>query len=244
MKLLDKFRRDESPLHPPTALGHGLTVGDGGVWAWVEIPARSTDEEDSDSLIGLTLTAGSDLSTIIPAGAEFHAKIMWRNTSGADYLAAQSRPGLSAGSREYLAMGAARIDQLAFPERLVLLGVRVDRQAPGFETATAKVRRVTGNSTGKGEAQTALDAPTVREIHAFQDRMATSSFRARPATPQQLAWALRRDLHRTVEEIPTGSLIAAGQMARLKATHVTPAMGHIEIRIPGGIRYLRLVTTA
>lgn len=244
MKLFDKFRRDESPLHPPTAIGPGVTVGDGGVWAWVEIPARSTDEEDADTLIGLTLSAGTDLSTIIPSGAEFHAKIMWRHTSGAAYLAAQTRPGLAAGPREYLAMGAARIDQLAFPERLVLLGVRVDRQAPGFETTTAKVRRVTGNSTGKGEAQTALDAPTMREIHAFQDRMAASSFRARPATPQQLAWVLRRDMHRTVEEIPAGSLIAGGQMARIKATHVTPAMDHLEIRTPDGVRYLRMVTTA
>ena len=32
MKLLQKFRRDESPLRTPTAIGTGVTVGPGGVW--------------------------------------------------------------------------------------------------------------------------------------------------------------------------------------------------------------------
>ena len=244
MKLLQKFKRDESPLRTPTAIGTGVTTGPGGVWAWVEIPPRSTDEEDADTLVGLTLRASTDLSTIIPAGATFHAKIQWRNGSGADYLAAQSRPGLTDGEVEYLEMGAARIDQLAFPERVMLLGVRVDRQAPGFESTTARVKRATGNATAKDEAESMLDAATMREVRTFLERMAASSFRARPATPQQLAWSLRRDLHRIVEDIPEGALIAGGQMAMLKATHVVPAMDHVQITTAEGVRYLRMVTTA
>ena len=251
MKLLQKFRRDESPLRTPTAIGTGVTVGPGGVWAWVEIPARSTDEEETDTLVGLTVEAGADLSTIIPAGAEFHAKVMWRTASGDDYLAAQTHDAktgellnLTGGQREYLDMGAARIDQLAFPQRMVLLGVRVDRQAPGFESTAAKVKRVTGNTTAEDEAATMLDVETVREFRTFLERMAGSSFRGRPATPQQLAWALRRDLHRIVEQVPDGALIAGGQLPRLKATHVVPAMDHVAITTTDGVRYLRMVTTA
>ena len=244
MKLLRKFRRDESPLRTPTAIGPGVSAGPGGVWAWVEIPPRSTDEEDADTLISLTYRAASDLSSIIPAGAEFHAKIQWRNASGADYLADQDRPDLTADQVEYLEMGAARIDECAFPSRLVLFGVRVDRQAPGFESTTARVKRATGSATAKDEAESMLDAATMREVRTFLERMATSSFKARPATPQQLAWSLRRDLHRIVEQIPEGALIAGGQMAMLKATYVVPAMDHVEITTAEGVRYLRMVTTA
>ena len=244
MKLLQKFKRDESPLRTPTAIGRGITTGPGGVWAWVEIPPRSTDEEDADTLVGLTHRAASDLSTIIPAGATFHAKIQWRTASGGDYLTAQTRPDLTAGQVEYLEMGAARIDQLAFPERVVLLGVRVDRQAPGFESTTARVKRATGTATARDEAEAMLDTATMREVRTFLERMAASSFRARPATPQQLAWSLRRDLHRVVEQIPEGALIAGGQVAMLKATHVVPAMDHVQITTADGVRYLRMVTTA
>ena len=244
MKLLQKFRRDESPLRTPTAIGTGVTVGPGGVWAWVEIPPRSTDEEDGDTLVGLTLRAASDLSSIIPAGATFHAKIQWRKASGGDYLAEQYRPEMTDGQWEYLSAGAHAIDECAFPQRMVLLGVRVDRQAPGFESTTARVKRATGSATAKDEAESMLDAATMREVQTFLERMAASSFKARPATPQQLAWSLRRDLHRTVDEIPAGALIAAGQVAMLKATHVVPAMGHVTITTTEGVRYLRLVTTA
>ena len=244
MKLLQKFKRDESPLRTPTAIGTGVTTGPGGVWAWVEIPPRSTDEEDADTLVGLTLRAASDLSTIIPVGASFHAKIQWRTASGAGYLDDQTHPDLTGGQTEYLTMGAQRIDQLAFPERLVLLGVRVDRQAPGFESTTARVKRATGAATAKDEAASMLDDATTREVRTFLERMAGSSFRARPATPQQLAWSLRRDLHRIVEDIPEGALIAGGQVAMLKATQVRPAMDHVAITAAGGVKYLRMVTTA
>lgn len=249
MKLLRKFRRDESPLHTPSAIGHGVTHGSGGVWAWVEIPPRCTDQQDEDAADGLTLEASADLSKIIPAGAEFHAKIMWRNSTGGDYLADQTHDTeggplhQTGGQRDYLEMGAARIDQLAFPLRVVLLGVRLDREAPGFESTTAKVRRVTGTTTAKGDAESALDASTMRRVWEFHSAAARSSFHARPAAAQLLAWTLRRDLHRVVEQIPEGSLIAGGQIARLKATHVVPAFDHVQIRTQEGVKYLRLVTT-
>jgi len=244
VKLLRKFRRDESPLQTPSAIAQGVTHGPGGVWAWVEIPPRSTDEQDEDTLVSLTLSASADLTKIIPAGAEFHAKILWRTTTGAQYLADQLTDDLDDGQRDYLEMGAARIDQLAFPQRVVLLGVRLDRQAPGLESTTAKVRRVTGTGTARGDAESALDAPTMRRVWEFHAAAARSSFQARPASAQLLAWSLRRDLHRTVEQIPDGALIAAGQVARLKATHVVPAMDHVQIRTPDGVKYLRMVTTA
>ena len=211
----------------------------------MEIPPRSTDEEDADTLVGLTRRAASDLSTIIPAGATFHAKIQWRNASGARLPGRADPPGShrrAASSTWRWAPPA--IDQLAFPERVVLLGVRVDRQAPGFESTTARVKRATGTATAKDEAESMLDTATMREVRTFLERMAASSFRARPATPQQLAWSLRRDLHRVVEQIPEGALIAGGQVAMLKATHVVPAMDHVQITTAEGVRYLRMVTTA
>lgn len=244
MKLLKKFRRDESPLRLPLVLGPGVSYGDGGVWAWVEIPPRSTDELDADTLIGLTRQAAGELTTAIPVGAEFHMKIAFRSASGDDYRRQETTPGMTEGQRIYVDLGADRIDDLAFPQRMVLLGVRMDAEAPGNETVTAKARRVTGIRDVEREARSALDEATMGRILKFQQRMASSSFAARPATPQQLAWALCRDLRRVVPWIPEGALIGAGQMRALMNTYIVPAMNHVEVGTDVGPRFLRMLTVA
>ena len=54
MKLLEKFKRNESELKVPTALTNGITHGPGGTWAWVLIPARATDELNTSTIFRMT----------------------------------------------------------------------------------------------------------------------------------------------------------------------------------------------
>lgn len=239
--IVSRFRRVPDPLRPPTAFTDGVSHGPDGTWAWVVLPARSTDEQNTTTLVQMTADATSDLRRLIPAGVEFHFKIVWGRWSGDDYLAAESGPGMSDAARRYVELGADAIDSLAFPKRLVLLGVRMDIADP---SATAKLtgaaKKGLGTST-TGQAAEAALTQSMKRIRGFHERMAASSFRAVPATVQELAWALRHDLRRTVDWVPSGRVANAGQLARLKSTQVVPAAHHVEITTDSGTRFLRIV---
>ena len=239
--MISRFRRSGEPLRPPTALADGMSHGADGTWAWVVLPARSTDEQNTSTLVRMTADATSDLRRLIPAGFDFHFKIQWGRWSGDDYLAAETRAGMSADALRYIELGADAIDSLAFPRRLVLLGVRMDVADPSTTAKlTATARKGLGTATTAQTAEAAL-GQAFKRIRGFQERMAGSTFRAVPATTQQLAWALRHDLRRTVDWVPATATASAGQLARLKSTQVVPAAHHVEITTDAGTRYLRML---
>lgn len=221
--MISRFRRSGDPLRPPTALADGMSHGPDGTWAWVVLPARSTDEQNTTTLVRMTADATSDLRRLIPPGFDFHFKIQWGRWSGDDYLTAETRPGMTADARRYIELGADAIDALAFPRRLVLLGVRMDVADPSTTAKlTATARKGLGTATTAQTAEVAL-GQVFKRIRGFTERMAGSSFRAVPATTGQLAWSLRHDLRRTVDWVPAGATAGAGQLARLKSTQVIPA---------------------
>ena len=246
--LISRFRREGDPLQPPTAISDGVTHGPNGTWAWVVLPPRSTDERNTSTLVRMTATASNDLRRLIPPGYEFHCKVQWGRWSGDDYFQeeweeaqAAYRQGLTEGGERYNDLGAGRIEALAFPKRLVLLGVRMDvEDVSKTAAATAKAKKLIGTSTDQQSAEAAL-AATMKRIRGFIDRMADSSFAARPATVQELSWALRHDLRRTVDWVPATAMATGGQVARLRSTQVVPAAEHVEITTDTGTRYLRMV---
>ena len=249
MKLISKFRRNESPLHLPTAMAEGITHGPGGTWGWVEIPARATDELNTQTIFRATSEGANDLRQLIPAGAEFHAKVQWSHWTADDYRAEETapsddRPPLTAGGLAYVDLGADRIEEVAFPKRVVLLGVRFDEAGTTAPVALL-ARKLTGGamSTAQEDAAAAFGR-TLAKVRGWQTRMAASSFKARPATVQQLAWSLRRDLRRTVSWLPSGSVASGGQVMRLTDAQVVPAVHHVQVITDDGPRYLRLVTTS
>ena len=241
IRLLEKFKRNQSRLKVPTAIADGVTHGEGGTWAWVMIPPRATDELNSATIFAMTDAGSSDLRRLIPAGAEFHFKIQWGRWSGEDYQTEELRPGMPEGTRDYIRLGSARIDENRFARRMVLLGVRMDEDQPGMRNiATNAAGRVLGTSAPKQDALTAL-AGTMKRISGFHERMRGSSFAARAATAQEISWALRRDLRRTVDWVPSTSRVDAGQMVRLRSTQVIPHATHVEVITDAGPRYLRML---
>lgn len=239
--IVSRFRRVPDPLRPPSAFTDGVSHGQDGTWAWVVLPARSTDEQNTATLVQMTADATSDLRRLIPPGVEFHFKIVWGRWAGDDYLAAETGPGMSDAARRYVELGADAIDSLAFPKRLVLLGVRTDIADPSTTAKlTGAAKKGLGTST-TGQAAEAALTQSMKRIRGFHERMAASSFRAVPATVQELAWTLRHDLRRTVDWVPAGRVANAGQLARLKSTQVVPAAHHVEITTDSGTRFLRMV---
>lgn len=242
IKLFQQFRRNESPLKVPTALADGITTGPGGTWAWVLIPPRATDELNSSTIFRMTTEGSNDLRRLIPVGCEFHFKVQWGRWSGEDYQHEELHPGMPEGTRRYIELGASRIEQNRFARRMVLLGVRMDEEQPGVRAAASSTAgRVLGTTTAVQDASAAL-AGTVKRIRAWHERMKASSFEARPATAQELSWSLRRDLRRTVDWVPSTSVVDAGQVARLRATQVIPHAHHVEVTTDNGPRFLRMIT--
>jgi hypothetical protein len=239
--VISRFRRDPAPLRPPTALSDGITHGPDGTWAWVVLPSRSTDEVNTSTLVRMTAQASSDLRRLIPPGYDFHFKIQWGRWSGQDYLAREWRDDLPDGAKRYLELGADRIDGLAFPKRLVLLGVRMDVEDPSTTAKlAATARKGLGTHTSEQTAQAAV-VQVMARIRGFHQRMAASTFHTRSATTQELAWSLRHDLRRTIDWIPDTPTADTGQVARLKSTQITPAARHVEITTDTGTQFLRLV---
>ena len=66
--IVSRFRRVPDPLRPPTAFADGVSHGPDGTWAWVVLPARSTDEQNTATLVRMTADATSRPAAVDPAG--------------------------------------------------------------------------------------------------------------------------------------------------------------------------------
>lgn len=243
VKLLQKFKRDTSPLRVPEALAEGVSHGPSGTWAWVLIPGRATDEQNTSTIFQMTADGANDLRRLIPAGAEFHFKVQWGRWSGDDYLREETRPNMPEQRLMHVELGASRITDQRYARRMVLLGVQMDDGAssagdPGYVLAAKKAL---GTSTKKRDATAAL-AQTMKKARAWHERMRESTFQARPATPQELSWALSRDIRRNVDWVPAGDLIGPGQLSRLMAAQMANRQDHLEASTENGQRFLRMVT--
>ncbi len=248
-KFLDRFRRDDGRLTPPTALAEGITSSPSAAWAWVVLPTRSTDELNTEHIFRLTADGASDLRRLLPHGADFHFKIQWGAWTGEDYVAEESaRLGnrLTPGQESYIRLGGQRITDNRFPRRQVLLGIRLDSDAgPELPSQLRRTtRRVAGDAASIDDAAGVLTR-SVAQARTWHERMAASSFQARPASVSELAWALRRDLRRTVSWLPEGPIAPPGQVARLvNGAYAVPQADHVQLATDQGTSYLRLLTAA
>ena len=248
-KWLDRFRRDDADLDLPRAIAPGITVHRDSVWAWVTLPTRSTDEENTTTIHRLTVDGSSELRRLLPHDAPFHCKVQWGLWTGEDYRREETeRLGgedkLTPGQREYIALGAARIDQNAYPKRQVLLGIEI-RVAQGAQLPSA-LRKSTRTAGGEGAEleDAALSMHRAYDkARAWHARMAGTSFHAHASTVKELAWSLRRDLRRTVGWLPEGPLAPAGSVARLAGgAHAEPHPTHMVLRTDTGTSLVRFLT--
>ena len=229
-----------APLSTPSAIAPGLTAGPAGVWAWCLLPTQSTDAIGTAALIALTHTGASDLKQVLPRDVEFHIKVQWGSYSGQEHYEREAArwPGdLPAGVDAYLSAHAQRLDDLALPRRQILLGVRLD-DASARQTVKERVL-ASSDTTKTASARLQEYAALAAKWHA---RMAATSFHARPATVTELAWSLRRDMHRKVSWLPDGPLAGPAATARLRAGEVLVESDHVKVRTDDGARYLRCLT--
>jgi hypothetical protein len=243
---LDKLRRDDSPLDLPRAIAPGITVHGDRVWAWVTIPTRSTDEENTDVIHRLTVEGSSELRRLIPD--EFQFKIQWSRYGGEEYRAEEiERLGgehrVTPGQRAYIELGAARIEENAYPRRQVLLGIPIEvSKGSQLPAALRKTTRGAAGEAGEIEDAHVLLNRALGTARAWHARMAQTSFGAYPSRVKELAWALRRDLRRTVGWLPDGPLAPAGSVARLAGgAHATPHPRHMVVRTDAGDSLVRCV---
>ena len=241
MTLFRSARRDGGALSTPSAIAPGMTAGAGGVWAWCLLPTQSTDAIGTDELLGLTATGADDLRQVLPKDVEFHLKVQWGHYSGTQHYereAARWAHGLPAGAERYLRVQALRLQQLDLPRRQILLGVRLDD--PAARASMGSRVLASSDTTKDGIARLHQHAALAAKWHA---RMATTSFAARPASVGELAWSLRRDMHRTVTWLPDGPLAGPGETARLRSGEVAVHPDHVQVRTEDGVRYLRTLAS-
>lgn len=240
MNLFRMTRRDGGPLVTPSAIGHGITSSSAGVWAWVVLPTRSTDDLGTAQLQRETMRGAAELKQMLPDGVPFHIKVQWSRYDGQQhYERERARWGQSVppGLERYLQTHAAVLDRLHLPRRQVMLGVRLDEDA----ARTSPGQRLLGSGDSVRNADQAAQEYMAR-AQKWHARMAATSFGARAASVREIAWSLRRDMRRTVDWLPSGPLAGSGELTRLRAGEVHVYSDHLRIQTDTGVRFLRCLT--
>lgn len=249
MKLLDRLRRDDGALDPVRSMAPGITVHDSGaVWAWVTLPTRSTDDLNTADIFRLTAEGAGVLRRLIPTDTEFQFKIQWGRWDGDGYVAeelAQLGDGCSEGAERYVRIGGQRINANGFPHRQVLLGILLATEDGSAGDALRRgTRRIAGPAAEVEDASATLRR-AAKAARAFHKQMAASTFAAHASTVKELAWALRRDLRRSVNWLPDGPLVGSGELARLvSGCYAVPAADHMAVETDTGTRLVRMLTAA
>lgn len=229
------FHRQPPPLRP-VLITDGLLVTAEAAWAWYEVPTAATDWLSEADIDAGTDAAASDLARLFGTGAELHLKIVWGRVSANRYLTDLHRV-VSRGAGDaagWVRLCAARIDSLALPQRHILLGARVaTRGEGGWRRRTRRVEDTLGVA-GTGRVSGKELAEYTAAVDTLARRLTRSTFRARPAPAELIAWSLARELHRTDLWVPTGRVVAGPRLARLIAGQVRPRADHVELLGPRG----------
>src|SRR5689334_2573898 len=105
------FERINTPVAVPRVIADGTEATDDAVWSWAEIPAGSTYLLEEEELGRATWETATALGTVLPAGQEYHLKILWTAHHAEGYLSGWDsvRSVMAPGAGEYIALGARRI---------------------------------------------------------------------------------------------------------------------------------------
>lgn len=237
----------------PLLIEDGIEVTDTGVWAWVEIPATATYLLEEQELVDATLATSTALAATLPPDTEFHIKIVWRPTSGAEY--ARSWADIDSVraplADQYIALGGERIDANAaagrFRQRVVLLGVRWPDRSP--TDRSRQVTRILRSASAElRDAGQRCDA--VRPaIDRWMQQVAEPPLRGRPASAGTIAWAYARELRRGVDlDVPDDDTLSGGRLVSLMDGQVDPTRSDNYVVVTdartGTAHYVAVLTTA
>lgn len=225
------FERISLPLPAPRIIADGVEVTDDAVWSWGEIPPASTYLLEDEELARLTWETAATLSTLLPAGAEFHLKVLWSRHTADEYGSSWDRVAsvMAPGADEYVALGGRRIASNAgaglFRRRVVLLGVKWTAESSDSSTisrASRVVRRGLRTQVRTyRDAHQRLDA--VRPmVDRWFGQLARGALNGRRAPAGVIAWAFAREIRRTDVEIPDGDALSGPALVDLMHGEVDP----------------------
>lgn len=216
---------------PPdiVAISEGLLITSTKAEAWFVLGTANTDtateavvDAGLDSIIS---TASKSLKNM-----DCHLKVLWGRINGDEYEAEAVGfygGGLGDGAR-WAADRAERIDVLGLPQRYLLLGVTlVDREQAGL----AQAKRAAGDLAG-------ISTRTIKDTelaHYFglarriQQSLVNTTWKARFASAETIAWAVGREQHRGNTAIARRGTIQGAALHTLKSGKVVPYPDHLRI---------------
>lgn len=215
---------------PPAyqAIAPGLIVTDTAAWAWYQVRSTNSDllsEEGRDREQDRAEAALKPLT-----GRDCHLRTLWSEISGSDYLQGLDIDQAPEEVREWHAIRADRIDDLAIPARTILLGVRLADRATSAQRSTSSAFGV--SETGVPDAELSDYAA---QAAALGKKLHSSVWRARLASPEVLAWSIAREMHRGAPiPKPIHQSITGAPLHRLSGGRVVPFPDHLVFMAPDG----------
>lgn len=210
------------------AIAPGLIVTDDAAWAWFEMGNTNSDLLGESGRDSEQDKAEDALKPLM--GRECHLKIVWGQISGDEYLADMELEGddVPASVREWAAIRADRLDDLAIPTKRTFLGVKLeDRRVSGAAKADRSMfgdaNRITDNELARYQN---LVAQIGRPLSA-------TLWRVRLASPELLGWMISREMQRSAP-VPASGIIEGSPLHRLVQGRVTPFPDHLEFSHENG----------
>ncbi|WP_436501811.1 ATP-binding protein [Actinokineospora sp. HUAS TT18] len=251
-----QFDRDRTPPARPRIITEGVEVTDDAVWVWTEVPAASSYLLEDDQLSAATWDTATAMAALLPAGAEYHLKVMWTVHGSEDYIRGwdQVHSVRAPGSADYIGLGAGRIDRNAadghYRRRVVLLGVRwPDPDSDSTVERTWRRARLRGSTRlAHRDAHQRLAAARA-DIVRWLGQMERSALRATAAPAELIAWAYAREIRRSPLQIPHATTLSGPALVALmngEMDPVQPGRTHVVVtdRDSGARRCLTILVPA
>lgn len=234
MKIVDRLKSQVGlgggrDLPPPRllAIADGLLITDRKAEAWYVIPTANTDLADEEAR-DLDHDRAVAVLTKTLKDRDCHLKVVWGEVSGEDYLAENGHLFTAPGGQQWAADRAGRIDELGLQQRHVLLGVHLaDRDTRDTAPARGRFKEAIGWSNHSIPAKELAQLDGLARKLGRQ--LASSVWRARPATAEEIAWMVGREQHRSTTSPPRPGVIAGAALAKLTSGRVVPYTDHLRI---------------
>lgn len=224
-----QFERNSSPPAAPRLITNGAEVTDDAVWVWLKIPGGSTFLLEEDELTNATLETSQSLHTLLPAGAEYHIKVMWSRHSDQQYRESwtEFETVRAPGADEYIELGAQRIATNTreghFRRRVVLLGLRwPDGSSDSTVERASRVARRNLRATSSAKDAHERLAAVQPKIDRWIASMNRSPLAAVPAAAGLIAWSYAREIRRVSVDAPAEDSLGGPVLVDLMSGTMDP----------------------
>ncbi|GAA2969562.1 MULTISPECIES: ATP-binding protein [Glutamicibacter] len=217
-------------LPPPhyKAIAPGLLVTTTKAEAWFSIRTANTDTQ-SEARRDAQLENVLRRVTSTLRGVECHLKIVWGRVSGDDYVEDAATFYKAGDWERWVNERADRIDDLAIPERYIMIGVTLNssRQENLKATAADGMSDVLGLSTGGSVSEAEL-LHYQGQMKKIGRQLRKSDLGATVAPSSLIAWMISREQRREISPAaPSADSLTGASLSRLSMGRVLPYADHL-----------------